>query len=244
MPLAPGVYCFGVVGRQHGIAPADAMGDANAVWVFQIARRPSRDPPPPSALSMAARRAMCSSRRAVPQRSGQRRRSSAISSRSRASPCKPAHPCPAGPGETGTVTLASNSVSVCSLAGSHYSHNAHYPSLARRAVGWPLFTISLRSVWRASLYFIVFELFGPNDVSWTGTPAFRCSTVTVAGQWALDVSDNFTPSLVGTYRWIASYSCHAANAASATACNDANESVTISTRAAPSAPLPPFPHGP
>ncbi|MHB8679412.1 MAG: IPTL-CTERM sorting domain-containing protein, partial [Rudaea sp.] len=38
----------------------------------------------------------------------------------------------------------------------------------------------------------------------------------------------FTPSSLGIYRWIATYSGDAANAASATACNDANESVTIS----------------
>jgi len=74
---------------------------------------------------------------------------------------------------------------------------------------------------------ITFQLFGPDNVSCTGTPAFT-STVTVAGDGSYD-SANFTPSSAGVYRWIASYSGDAANAASATACNDSNESVIIST---------------
>jgi hypothetical protein len=77
---------------------------------------------------------------------------------------------------------------------------------------------------------ITFTVFGPNDgtCATTGTVV---STETVAGNGNY-TSDPFTPSAVGTYRWIALYSGDPNNAMVTTACNDANETVTVS--AAPS----------
>ena len=50
--------------------------------------------------------------------------------------------------------------------------------------------------------------------------------VTVAGNGNYN-SGNFTPTAVGTYYWIASYSGDANNAPSSTACRDANESSVV-----------------
>ena len=53
--------------------------------------------------------------------------------------------------------------------------------------------------------------------------------VTVAGNGSY-VSGNFTPTAVGTYYWIASYSGDAKNEAASTACRDANESSVVTTK--------------
>jgi hypothetical protein len=73
---------------------------------------------------------------------------------------------------------------------------------------------------------IAFNVYGPNDATCTGT-ATLVSTETVNGNGNY-TSDSFTPTAVGTYRWIASYSGDANNAAVSGACNDANETVVVS----------------
>jgi hypothetical protein len=56
------------------------------------------------------------------------------------------------------------------------------------------------------------------------------SPVTVTGNGNYN-SGNFTPTAVGTYYWIASYSGDASNAPSSTACRDANESSVVTKKA-------------
>jgi hypothetical protein len=73
---------------------------------------------------------------------------------------------------------------------------------------------------------IKFNLFGPGDATCTGTVAFT-STKPVVGNGSY-TSASFTPTVVGTYRWIAAYSGDANNPPVATACNDANEDVVVS----------------
>lgn len=77
---------------------------------------------------------------------------------------------------------------------------------------------------------ITFFVYGPNDSTCGGTPAFA-STVAVNGNGTYN-SGGFTPGTAGVYRFVASYSGDANNIAIANACNDANESVTV-TKAAP-----------
>ena len=72
---------------------------------------------------------------------------------------------------------------------------------------------------------ITFTLFGPNNGTCTGLPAFT-STQTVNGNGAY-TSGLFTATAAGTYRFVAAYSGDANNAAVTTACNDANESVVV-----------------
>lgn len=75
---------------------------------------------------------------------------------------------------------------------------------------------------------ITFEVYGPDDADCTGAVVFT-DTVSVDGNGDYD-SAAFTPSHVGKYRWIASYSGDGNNEAAAGACNDANEDTTV-TRA-------------
>jgi len=129
--------------------------------------------------------------------------------------------------QTGTVSLASNAVSACSLAGSLSPTTLTTQASPAVPLGGLIHDTATLSGGVASTGTITFQLFGPNDATCTATPAFT-TTVTVAGNGSYG-SAGFTPTSVGVYRWIATYSGDSANAASATACNDANESVTIST---------------
>ena len=77
---------------------------------------------------------------------------------------------------------------------------------------------------------ITFRLFGPNDASCTGAPIFT-STVTVAGNGTYN-SASFTPTVQGTYRWIANYNGDVNNSATANVCNGVNENVVVGAAAA------------
>jgi len=79
---------------------------------------------------------------------------------------------------------------------------------------------------------ITFNLYGPNDATCTGMAIFT-STATVTGNGNYG-SGSFTPTTIGTYRWIANYSGDANNVATANTCNALNENVVVT--AAPSAP--------
>jgi uncharacterized repeat protein (TIGR01451 family) len=72
---------------------------------------------------------------------------------------------------------------------------------------------------------ITFSLFGPNNATCAGIPAFT-STIAVSGNGSYQ-SDPFSPSSPGTYNWVASYSGDAGNNAATTACNDAGETSTV-----------------
>jgi hypothetical protein len=73
---------------------------------------------------------------------------------------------------------------------------------------------------------ITFKLYGPNDATCGNAPVFTSAAIPVSGNATYN-SGNFTPTLAGTYRWIASYSGDTNNNAVAGACNDANESVVV-----------------
>jgi hypothetical protein len=74
---------------------------------------------------------------------------------------------------------------------------------------------------------ITFTLYGPDDSSCSGTPAFT-DTKPVSGNAGYDSAD-FTPTEPGTYRWTADYSGDSNNDPAQSACNAADESVTVST---------------
>jgi hypothetical protein len=77
---------------------------------------------------------------------------------------------------------------------------------------------------------ITFKLFGPDDASCAGTPAFT-STQPVSGNGDV-TSDGFIPTAPGVYRWVASYGGDAKNAAVSGACGDSGESATVTKRTA------------
>ena len=73
---------------------------------------------------------------------------------------------------------------------------------------------------------MTFKLYGPGDTTCTGATLVNESKAlgTVSGGVAMVTSSDYTPTAVGTYRWIANYSGDAKNLAVSGACNDANES--------------------
>jgi hypothetical protein len=77
---------------------------------------------------------------------------------------------------------------------------------------------------------ITFTLFGPDNATCAGAPAFT-STRPVNGNGDY-TSDPFTTTAGGTWRWVATYNGDPNNAPAFTGCNDANESVVV-TRIAP-----------
>ena len=72
---------------------------------------------------------------------------------------------------------------------------------------------------------ITFTVFGPSNGTCSGTPVFT-STTTVSGNGSYP-SAPFSPTLAGTYGWIASYSGDAGNNAATTVCNDPAETSTV-----------------
>ena len=138
----------------------------------------------------------------------------------------------------GDVTMAGgNSVGGCSVAGPGLAT----PTLVRpvAAPSVPLGTAISDSKTlgggglgsAAPTGTITFNLYAPGDTSCTGTVIFS-SQVTVTGNGAYS-SASFTPTTVGTYRWIANYSGDADNAATANVCNAANESVDVTAALPP-----------
>jgi hypothetical protein len=80
---------------------------------------------------------------------------------------------------------------------------------------------------------VTFRLYGPNNATCAGPPAFT-STVTLAGGEAQ--SALFTPTTAGTFRWIATYDGDANNIPAAGSCGDPTETRAVTV---PPASLPP-----
>ena len=72
---------------------------------------------------------------------------------------------------------------------------------------------------------ITFKLYGPADGTCTGTPVSTSAT-TVSGNATYN-SASYTPTQLGTYHWIASYSGDASNNSTAGTCGTSGESVTV-----------------
>ncbi len=77
-----------------------------------------------------------------------------------------------------------------------------------------------------------FRLYGPNDTTCSGTPVFESLNLPYPLAGGPVISAMFTPTSIGQYRWIASYSGDANNNPVSGACNDSNE-ITVVTPAAP-----------
>src|SRR3954447_10185812 len=72
---------------------------------------------------------------------------------------------------------------------------------------------------------ITFNLYGPNDAT-CALPAIYTTSVTVTANGSYGPV-SFSPTAVGTYRWVASYGGDDNNAAISGACNDAGENDTV-----------------
>ena len=73
---------------------------------------------------------------------------------------------------------------------------------------------------------LTFSLYGPNDATCTGTPAFT-QTITDIGDVATHTTNSYDvpASAEGTYRWVVSYSGDDSNAAGVSACGAENVTV-------------------
>ncbi len=74
---------------------------------------------------------------------------------------------------------------------------------------------------------IRFALYGPDDATCSRDPVFTSTAPPVSGNGFYD-SEQFTPTAVGTYRWVATYTGDANNNPAGTACGDPAETVVIS----------------
>jgi uncharacterized repeat protein (TIGR01451 family) len=72
---------------------------------------------------------------------------------------------------------------------------------------------------------VTFNLYGPDDATCAGPAVFTSADRPLSGGTATSAS--FTPTLVGTYRWIATYNGDANNNSVSGACNDAGENVVV-----------------
>ncbi|HLO34976.1 MAG TPA: hypothetical protein VK194_02800 [Candidatus Deferrimicrobium sp.] len=72
---------------------------------------------------------------------------------------------------------------------------------------------------------VTFKLYGPDDATCAAAAVFTSANRPLSGGTATSAS--FTPTLVGTYRWIATYNGDANNNPVSGACNDANENVDV-----------------
>ena len=100
------------------------------------------------------------------------------------------------------------------------------------ALGAPIYDTAHLTAGLAPGGAITFELFGPDDQTCTGPPAFTATT-TVNGNGSYR-SAAFVVPQPGTYRWVASYSGDLGNtAAGPTSCTDAAETAVIGTTPGP-----------
>ncbi len=104
------------------------------------------------------------------------------------------------------------------------------PTLSTQAspsvlLGGPVYDTATLAGGNAPTGTITFRLFGPDNATCAGTPAFT-TTATVAGNGGYS-SASFTPAATGTYRWTAEYSGDAKNNGVSSPCNAANESVAV-----------------
>jgi hypothetical protein len=115
------------------------------------------------------------------------------------------------PGETSTVTNSTPTITT--------------QATATATTGGAISDTAILAGGSAPTGTIAFTVFGPNNATCSGIPAFT-STKAISGNGSYP-SDPFSPSSPGTYSWVASYSGDAGNNAATTACNDAGETSTV-----------------
>jgi hypothetical protein len=74
---------------------------------------------------------------------------------------------------------------------------------------------------------IDFRLYGPNDATCSGAPAFQSLGVPYPVGSTAVTSASFTPTLAGVYRWVATFSGDSNNVSVSGLCSDASETVSV-----------------
>ena len=132
------------------------------------------------------------------------------------------------PNRTATINLQANENVTCTFENTRQKNNPTISTVASAAItigGSISDTATLAGGFNPTGT-ITFRQFGPNDTNCTNPSVFT-TTKAVNGNGSY-TSAAFNPTLVGTYRWVASYGGDANNNAVSGACNDANESVVVS----------------
>jgi hypothetical protein len=120
-------------------------------------------------------------------------------------------------------TLTTNATASVTV-GSPISDTAHLGGTANQP-GTPV--INPTTAGGAAGGTITFTAYGPSDPTCGNSPAFTSSAIPVSGNNDYG-SGNFTPTVAGTYKWIASYTGDSPNTnGKTTACNDANETTVV-----------------
>ncbi|HET7471878.1 MAG TPA: hypothetical protein VFJ71_02025 [Candidatus Limnocylindrales bacterium] len=122
------------------------------------------------------------------------------------------------------------SIGQCNDAGENDTVNKVTPSIATDAsdnitIGGSIHDTATVTGGSSPTGTVTFKLYGPNDANCTGSVIFTSADRPLSGGTATSAS--FTPTLVGTYRWIATYNGDANNNAVSGACNAANENVEV-----------------
>jgi hypothetical protein len=109
--------------------------------------------------------------------------------------------------------------------------NVHRGSRGR-AAGLSIYDSARLRFGFAPTELITFKLYGPNDATCSGPEIFTTATV-VNGNGVYD-SQSFTPTVSGTYRWVASYAGDTNNLpAGPTRCGETSEQVQVTVPADP-----------
>ena len=128
----------------------------------------------------------------------------------------------------GAVTLDTNNVNLClQVAAPTLSTNASPSILLGGGQLTDSATVSGR-VNPTAGGSITFRLYGPNDSTCTNPPVFSPAAVSYPVAGGPVTSPGFTPTLIGTYRWIAAYSGDGSNPPINGVCNAPNESAIVS----------------
>jgi hypothetical protein len=125
--------------------------------------------------------------------------------------------------------------SPCNAANETSTVNPANPSLTTNAtqsvtIDSPIKDVATLSGGQSPTGTITFKAFGPNDTNCSGTAAYT-NTVNVNGNGNYGSGD-FTPTVVGTYRWTADYSGDSNNGSASSPCNADNESSVVNKAAA------------
>jgi hypothetical protein len=228
MTLTPGVYCFDSSAQLTGVLKLDALGDANAKWLFQVT----------SSLTTASNAAVvlvngasnCGNNinwqigSSATVGSGTMflgnilaLTSITLTSGANSTGSLYAH--------TGAVTMDTNKVSTCSggsipppdQLGISTTPSGSVPS------GGNVSDSATVSGGLSPTGNVTFKLYGPGAPACTGTP-FATTTTPLVGRTAS--SGNVTAGAAGTYRWVATYNGDTNNAPITSPCNDEKVVVT------------------
>jgi len=228
--LAPGVYCF-TVSEVHltGTLTLNAGGDPNAAWIFKTGS--SLVTASNSAVVLIGGATPCNNDNITWQVGSSATLGSSTSFLGNilasASVTLNSGAVTTGGlyGNTGAVTMDTNTVSRCASTGGLAGPSITTTPSGSVPPGGSISDSATVIGGASPTGSVAFELFGPGDVTCTTPIATRAGAL-VAGS---AVSGDVTATLAGTYRWVATYSGDAHNSPAVSHCGSETVLVTSTT---------------